>query len=111
MTPWDCTPWIYGTTIAELRKGSSERYSKLRPETGESAMLTPGPSRKLTLRARASLPRDSPSSPANAGSQVAASATPPAYEVVGPQVRTPTEASDILKRGRSMAAIAWVYMS
>ena len=37
--------------------------------------------------------------------------TPPAYAVVGPQVRTPTEASDILKRGRSIADSACVYMS
>jgi hypothetical protein len=42
--------------MVALRYGSSERYSKLRPAMGERAMLTPGPSRKLTLRARASLP-------------------------------------------------------
>src|SRR5215469_1675189 len=74
-------------------------------------MLTPGPSRKLTLRARASLPRLSPSLRANPGSQVAASITPPAYAVVGPQVRTPTEASDIFKRGRLMEGISLVNMS
>src|ERR1700683_2264212 len=97
--------------MVAFRYGSSDRYSKLRPAMGERAMLTPGPSRKLTLRARASLPSDSPSLRANSVSHVAARATPPAYAVVGPQVRTPTEASDILKRGRSMADAACVYMS
>ena len=39
----------------------------MRPATGERAMLTPGPSRKLTLRARASRPRPSPSLRASSG--------------------------------------------
>ena len=63
-----------GTTSAAFRNGSSERYSKLRPLIGERAMLTPGPSRKLTLRARASRPRPSPSLRARSVSQLAASA-------------------------------------
>src|ERR1035437_1258840 len=33
------------------RKGSSLKYSKLRPVSGDRAMLTPGPSRKWTPRA------------------------------------------------------------
>src|SRR6202142_4038998 len=94
-----------GTTRVAFKYGSSDRYSKLRPAMGERAMLTPGPRRKLTLRARASRPRASPILRASSVSQLAASEAPEAYAVVGPQVRTPTEASDILKRGRSMADV------
>ena len=78
ITPRDCTPSMKGTTRPELRNGSSERYSKLRPDTGERAIFTPGPRRKFTPRTRASLPRLSPSLRAKSGSQVAASAAPPA---------------------------------
>ena len=53
-------------------------YGMGRANAGERAMLTPGPSRKLTPRARASLPRLTPSSFAKSRSQVAASAAPPA---------------------------------
>src|SRR5215469_6131598 len=99
---------MYGTANAEFRYGSSERYSKLRPATGERAMFTPGPSRKFTLRTRASLPRFSPSKRAKFTSHVAASAAPPAYAVVGPQLRTPMEASDILNRSKPTDGIALV---
>ena len=63
------------------RIGSSEKYSKLRPHSGERLMLRPGPSRTSTPRPRASNPSASPISRARSGFHVAATA-----EAVGKQV-------------------------
>ncbi len=73
-------------------------------------MLTPGAEQKMDAASAGILAQALAQPARKSVSQVAARATPPAYAVVGPQVRTPKEASDILRRGRPMESSEWVYM-
>ena len=112
--------WMPSTRLAAMRPariGSSEKYSKLRPHSGERLMLRPGPSRTSTPRPRASNPSASPMSRASSGFHVAATA-----EAVGKHVafsasamprwsaspswrRTPWGPSLITKEGMPAAGI------
>lgn len=56
--------------MAEETSGSSEKYSKFRPQRGERLMLAPGPSSTLTPSARDSTPSATPTRSTSAGSQV-----------------------------------------
>ena len=80
-TPSDCTPSIHPTARRPARNGSSEKYSKFRPQSGDRFMLTPGPRTTSTSRAIASRPIASPISRTRSGSHVAA-----VLEAVGKQV-------------------------
>src|SRR5215208_6012588 len=62
-------PWIIAAPRTPERTGSSERYSKLRPHSGERLRLMPGPSTTATPWARASRPSASPTRRASCGSQ------------------------------------------
>ena len=79
--PVDCIPCTRAAPMVPARKGSSEKYSKLRPHRGERLMLSPGPRRTCTPRERASRPRACPIRRASSGFQVAARA-----EAVGKHV-------------------------
>ena len=67
--------------MCDERKGSSEKYSKLRPPSGERLMLTPGPRTTLTDLARASAPIATPTRWMRSRSQLLANA-----DAVGKQV-------------------------
>ena len=71
-TPWDCRALIRPTAMRELRKGSSPRYSQLRPLSGVRMMFSPGPSMMFLPRLRASSPMTLPKAAAMAGSKEAA---------------------------------------
>ena len=80
-TPLLWMPWIKAAAISPARNGSSEKYSKLRPPSGERFILTPGPSSTFTFSAMASSPRAWPMACSNCGSQVEA-----VLDAVGKQV-------------------------
>src|SRR5215216_234315 len=77
--------------ISPARYGSSEKYSKLRPPSGERFMFAPGPSRTSTFRAMHSSASASPILWIRSTSQVEAR-----QDAVGKQVA-----------GRLSIAIAW----
>ena len=67
--------------IVPARKGSSAKYSKLRPHSGERFMLAPGPRMTSTSRAMASSANACPISCSSSTSQLEAR-----LEAVGKQV-------------------------
>src|SRR5574344_2011757 len=60
-TCFDCTPAMSLAASSPARYGSSLRYSKLRPQSGERFMFTAGPSSTETPWAWHSSPSASPS--------------------------------------------------
>ena len=95
-------------TVSAARKGSSPKYSKLRPQSGLRQIFTPGPSRIWTPRARESCPRATPISRTRDGFQLAAAATPQAKRVLLVLFRTPCGPSAIRISGmpsRSTGAV------
>eukprot|EP00967_Tisochrysis_lutea_P153557 scaffold303356_cov30-Tisochrysis_lutea.AAC.1 len=69
--------------------GSSEKYSKLRPQRGWRLMFTPGPSSTPTSRARHSRPSASPTCRTSTGSHDAASAQAQGKQVAGAEPSSP----------------------
>ena len=70
--------------------GSSERYSKLRPHSGDRLMLIPGPNTTLTPWARASVAMASPTSRTRSTSQDDPSAAAVGKQVAGTLRPAPT---------------------
>ena len=59
-TPLLCTPLIKAAAIFPDKTGSSEKYSKLRPPSGERFILIPGPNKICTSLACDSVAKASP---------------------------------------------------
>jgi hypothetical protein len=85
--------WIPRTSAAPstpLTSGSSDRYSKLRPQSGERLMLMPGPSNTATSSARASAPSARPMRSTSSASKEDPSATAGGKQVAGTESERPT---------------------
>ena len=67
-TPCDCRPRTSAEPSTPDTIGSSERYSKLRPHSGERLMLMPGPSSTPTPSACDSSPSATPTRSSRSGS-------------------------------------------
>ena len=72
-TPCDCMPRMSAAAILPASSGSSEKYSKFRPQRGLRLMFTPGPSTMEMPSAFASRPMCAPISSSSASSHVLAS--------------------------------------
>ena len=99
-TPCDCRPRTQAVASAAVSSGSSEKYSKLRPPSGERLMLIPGPSSTSTPSARHSLPSAVPTRSASAGSQLCASPAAGGKQVDGSLITAMAEGplSVVLRR-------------
>ena len=85
--------WIPRTSAAPstpATSGSSEKYSKLRPHSGDRLMFTPGPSSTATPSARASAPSARPTRSVSSGSNAEPSATAGGKHVAGTESFRPT---------------------
>ena len=82
-TPCDCRPRTSAEPSTPDTIGSSERYSKLRPQSGERLMLMPGPSSTPTPSACDSSPRATPTRSSSSGSNDEPSATAGGNQVAG----------------------------
>ena len=117
-TPFPCIPATRPAANSPARKGSSERYSKFRPHSGERFMFTPGPRMTSTFKAIHSSAMASPILRSRSISQVEAR-----QEAVGKQVagrldnisdlpsgtlRTPCGPSDMVIAGRPSRSICTV---
>ncbi len=108
-TPVDCTPDTNALPSVPDRYGSSEKYSKFLPQSGERFILSPGASRRFTPTAVASAPIAAPTSYSRAGSQLLASMDGEGKSVAGnaaapPSViLSPHGPSEVRTRGSSAA--------
>ena len=82
-TPFDWMPRTSAAASTPETMGSSERYSKLRPHSGERLMLAPGPSSTATFSIADSTPRASPTRSARSASHDAPRPTAGGKHVAG----------------------------
>src|SRR3954469_11676785 len=83
-------PATMPTASSPARNGSSEKYSKLRPHSGDRFMLMPGPRITDRLHARASWARAWPIRRSSCGFQVEATAEAVGKQVAGMDPPSPT---------------------
>src|SRR4249920_2268083 len=83
-------PSTMPTPSSPARWGSSEKYSKLRPHSGERFMLIPGPRMTDRLQARASRPNATPTRRSSSGFQLDAIADAVGKHVAGSDPASPT---------------------
>ena len=87
--PFDCTPRTKAAAILPDRSGSSEKYSKLRPQSGLRLMQRPGASSVPTFWTAASWPMAAPTRSSSSSSQVLAMVTAVGKHVAGSEPESP----------------------
>ena len=81
--PSDCTPRMKAAASLPVSSGSSEKYSKFRPQSGLRLRFAPGPRMRPTPSASASRPRAAPISKSSSSSQPQAVSTAVGKQVAG----------------------------
>ena len=95
LTPVLCMPRIIAAASLPESSGSSEKYSKFRPQSGLRLMFTPGPSTMPTPCATASSPSARPTAESSVSSQLFASALAVGKHVAGTERPRPSASESL----------------